>query len=76
MTAKKEMIELGEAPYSRGDRVEITEEGIRPWPGMVTAVKPSFVSGWWIDVVRDFDNMVWSICVANVSVRELPRQEG
>lgn len=47
----------------RGDRVQVTEENIAPWLGTVTAIKPSKVSGWWVDVDRD-EVGVWSICLA------------
>ncbi len=46
----------------RGDRVLVREQGIQPWTGTVNAVKPSKVSGWWVDVDRD-DVGVWSICL-------------
>lgn len=74
MTAKADKVELGEAPFERGDRVEITEEGIRPWTGVVTALKPSFASGWWIDVKRDDDPMTWTVCVGTTDIRELPKE--
>lgn len=46
-----------------GDRVRVTEDNIRPWVGTVTGLKPSKVSGWWVDVDRDGVG-VWSICLA------------
>lgn len=38
------------SPLDRGDQVEVTEPGIRPWTGVVTSVKWSPVSGWWADI--------------------------
>ncbi len=38
------------APASRGDIVEVREQNIRPWRGVVGAVKFSPVSGWWCEV--------------------------
>jgi hypothetical protein len=69
-----EKIELGEAPFAKGDRVEISEEGIRPWAGTVTAVKPSFASGWWIEVLRDDGTGTWSISVVT-DIRLLAKEE-
>jgi hypothetical protein len=74
MTAKAPVIELGEAPFAKGDRVEILEAGIRPWQGRVAALKPSFVTGWWVDVVRDDDRMTWTVCATTTDIRLLPRQ--
>lgn len=51
----------------RGDRVRVEEQGITPWFGIVNAVKPSSVSGWWVDVDRD-DVGIWSICLNTTRV--------
>ena len=64
----KEKIELGEAPFARGDRITVKEEGIRPWDGIITAVKPSSVSGWRIEARRDDDGGTWSVCVATSDI--------
>jgi hypothetical protein len=48
---KTEKFTLGPAPdLQRGDTVRVSLENIRPWDGVVTAIKPSSESGWWIDV--------------------------
>jgi len=39
--------------FSRGDMVLITEQGITPYPGKVTEVKWSHVSGWWVGIRRE-----------------------
>lgn len=44
----------------RGATVTVTETNIRPWTGVVLAVKPSKKSGLWIEVQRD-DGTVWSM---------------
>lgn len=55
MTKSKqtEILERPVAKYMIRDRVEIREEGIRPWRATVTATKYSPVSGWWYEVARD-----------------------
>jgi len=56
---------LGARPeLQRGDRVTVHEQGIATWAGTVQSVKPSSVSGWWVDVERDAD-ATWSICLAS-----------
>lgn len=52
MTARK-TAKRTPAPFARGQRVEVSEPGIRPWSGVVLSVKFSSTSGWWIDVDRD-----------------------
>jgi hypothetical protein len=54
----------------RGDRVQVTEEGITPWFGIVNSVKPSKESGWWVDVEREAVG-VWSICLAGTKVTKM-----
>jgi len=47
-------VERGPVPAQRRDRVEICEgPNLRPWTGTVMSVKPSSVSGWWLDVRED-----------------------
>lgn len=47
---------------ARGDRVVVTEQGIRPWTGDVGAIKHSTVSGWWLEIARDDDDgRTWQI---------------
>jgi hypothetical protein len=49
-------------PFKADDRVEVREQGIRPWYGVVISVKWSAVSGWWLDVERDdSDRAVWVV---------------
>jgi hypothetical protein len=51
----------------RGDKVAVTEEGIRPWRGEVRSVKWSKDSGWWIEILRAGDPaLVYSTVAANV----------
>ena len=45
-------LERTDPRFSRKDDVRVEEEGIRPWEGIVTAVKWSPVSGWWLEVRR------------------------
>lgn len=52
----------------RGDRVVVTETGIRPWYGTVTTMKPSSVSGWWVDIRREDDGMTWQIQPGDIEV--------
>jgi hypothetical protein len=62
---KAEKITLGPWPdFQKGDTVRVALENIRPWEGVVTAIKPSSESGWWIDVV-DEDGMTQQ-CQASV----------
>lgn len=59
---------IGPRPeIAKGDRVAVYEQGIDPWLGTVQAVKPSSVSGWWIDVERDAD-FTWSVCLGTTRV--------
>ena len=60
-------VELGEAPFKRGQRVTVHEEGIRPWSGSVLSVKPSPVSGWWLEVDQDDGTGCWIIRAADVT---------
>lgn len=41
--------------YHRGDKVEVHEDGLRPWTGVVTYPKWSSESGWWYEVREDFE---------------------
>jgi hypothetical protein len=66
-------LESTPAPFARGDEVLVTEEAIRPWAGVVTAVKWSNVSGWWIEI-RTESYGTWSIPAAHVSALE-PAEE-
>lgn len=50
----------------RGDEVTVYEENITPWRGTVNSVKPSKLSGWWVDV--DNGEGVWSICLKTTRV--------
>jgi len=67
MTAKQPF-DIGPAPdFQRGDRVTITLPGIAPWTGVVTAIKPSSESGWWLDIRDDRDGMTQQ-CQADIVV--------
>lgn len=55
--------------FERGDRVTVSEEGIQPWSGIVNSVKPSKVSGWWVEVDRDGVG-IWAICLATTMVEK------
>ncbi len=56
--------ELGERPhYERGERVVVTEQGLQPWEADVVALKPSSVSGWWLEVRRD-DGGTWALVLS------------
>lgn len=46
------VLEHEPALHSRGDEVVVDEPGIRPWTGVVTAVKHSPVSGWYVEIRR------------------------
>jgi hypothetical protein len=49
-------------PFKPDDRVEVREQNIRPWLGVVISVRWSAVSGWWLDVERDdSDRAVWVV---------------
>jgi len=62
---------MSERPkLERGDRVQVIEQGITPWTGTVNAVKPSKVSGWWVDVDRDGVGIM-SICLAGTKVTKM-----
>jgi len=66
MTAKQPF-DTGPTPdFQRGDRVTITLPGIAPWTGVVTAIKPSSESGWWLDIRDDRDGMTQQVAAAVV----------
>ncbi len=61
---------LGERPdLEIGSEVLVEEDGLRTWTGTVQAVKPSSVSGWWVDVRRNGDG-TWSVPAALVRRNE------
>lgn len=63
-------VPLGPAPaIARRDRVLVTEEHRTPWEGRVLAVKPSSVSGWWVEAV-DRHGLALSVPAAAVEVLE------
>lgn len=55
--AKEKTLERTEPRHSPKDEVIVTEDGIRPWSGVVSTVKWSPVSGWWYDIRRDDDGL-------------------
>jgi hypothetical protein len=58
---------------NRGDHVEVTEPGIRPWSGIVKALKPTPRHGLFVEIERDDTNHeCYSIAESNVS--EVPMQ--
>jgi hypothetical protein len=61
---------LGPAPCKRGDIVEVRPERIRPYRGTVTAVKPSQLSGWYVELRRHDDEMTWHVSADLVTVIE------
>lgn len=64
-------IEYAEPTIARGDAVYVKEQGIAPWTGTVTAVKPSSVSGWWADINRDDRSGTWSIRLDTTEVEKI-----
>jgi len=54
-------VDLGPAPFTRGQRVRVSELNLAPWTGRVLSVKPSRISGWWLEVQQDDDLGTWSI---------------
>jgi hypothetical protein len=60
-----------EQPFARGVEVEVTEENIRPWRGVVRAVKWSHLSGWWVEIERD-DDITLSIPAGQVHTVQDP----
>lgn len=60
--------DLSQRPrWQRGARVRVHEQGLREWEGTVTTVKPSRVSGWWMDVRRD-DGDTYALCLATAGM--------
>lgn len=51
---------------SRGTKVVVTEENIRPWAGEVGSTKWSPKSGWIADVRRDDDGLTYSVPVGMI----------
>jgi hypothetical protein len=45
----------------RGDRITVSEPGIRPWIGVVGAVKFSPITGWWFEVAREDDGLSYVV---------------
>lgn len=51
---------------SRGTKVLVTEENIRPWGGEVGSIKWSPKSGWLADVRRDDDGLTYAVPVGMI----------
>lgn len=45
--------EIPEPRFARGDKARVVEPGLTPWVGVVSDVKWSYSSGWWVSVVKD-----------------------
>lgn len=58
------------APFEHAASVVVTEEGIRPWAGVVQTVKWSSESGWWAEVHRGGTAETYVIRAADVRVLE------
>lgn len=59
------------AVVKRGDRVVVTEPGIRDWTGTVKAIKPTPKHGLSIEVERDgTDHECWVVAEAHVRKEE------
>ncbi len=52
----------------RGTRVLVSEQGIRPWTGIVGSRKVSPLTGWWLEVRRDDDGMTYVVSGSIVQV--------
>lgn len=66
---KAPVIEKGDPPFARRDRVTVTEQNITPWSGSVADVKWSPRSGWWVGIFRD-DDGYWVMPAAAVTSEE------
>ena len=62
-------LEQTEPRFERGEAVTVHEENIAPWSGVVTALKFSPVSGWWIEIRRG-DEGTWHIQENDVQKEE------
>lgn len=59
----------GVAPAQRGDVVAVHEPNREPLVGRVLSVKPSSVSGWWLEIATE--SGAWCFAAATVEIETL-----